>query len=118
MGGCGSDIILHRQLTGLPQFSVRTSGAINISHIIIKDVNACGGATWNAANSTNITSKYRMEHNTTCKQRSRLYWIGNSGNCPILCIGRSLSGGVPNAPAVMSRTINNVFFDNNSFNII
>lgn len=88
----------------------KANGTVNCSHLILRDIMATGGATFIAGNSISSNSSGWIINAPTTKN---LYWVGGSGNWDDPNHWSSLSGGAP--IGCIPSSIDNVFFDQNSF---
>lgn len=108
---CGAYAELQSTLPGIAASIVKTAGNITISDIIMQDMNAGGGATFNALNSVSISNVNGW--NVTPPPSNNFYWIGGSGNWSDPGHWSATSGGTPGT--CVPTPLNNVFFDTNSF---
>ncbi len=112
-GNCGALIAINSSVPGNQATISHPPGAVTISFVTLKDINAAGGAVFTANNTIDLGNNTGWTINpATAKD---LYWIGNGGNWND---GNhwSLSSGGP--PSGCSPTpIDNVFFDANSYSL-
>ncbi|MCR6642579.1 MAG: T9SS type A sorting domain-containing protein [Sporocytophaga sp.] len=104
---------IYTELSGLdgnPTIS-KASGTLNLDHMILKDISAAGGASFNAANS--IDGGGNSGWNIQSSQDISFYWIGGNGNWSDTKKWSYTSGGKP-ANCVPSMQ-DNVIFDELSF---
>jgi gliding motility-associated-like protein len=113
VGNCGAFINIQSNLSGSTATITKTAGVINNSFLILKDVVANGGATFNANSSVNLGNNTGW--NFTSPTGNNFYWIGNSGNWSDGTHWSLTSGGTPSGCS--PSPLDNVFFDANSFSI-
>jgi gliding motility-associated-like protein len=112
-GNCNSFIKIQSALLGSSCTITKTVGIISASYLILQDVIASGGATFNAVNSVNLGNNSGW--NFTGASANNLYWVGNSGNWSDGSHWALTSGGPPSGCSPSPLT--NVFFDANSFTV-
>ncbi len=88
------------------------SGTINGTYLYLKDINATGGAIFNASNT--VDEGNNLGWNITAPVGpANLFWIGQTGNWYDASNWSTTSGGAP--ANCIPNTNTNVFFDANSF---
>lgn len=112
-GNCGAYLDIASQTPGIQAIIVKSSGIVNTSYLILKDIVATGGATFNAANTTDLGNNSGW--NITAAIGQDLYWIGNGGNWSDGNHWSHTSGGVPSGCS--PTPLDNIFFDANSFSV-
>ncbi|HXB40318.1 MAG TPA: PKD domain-containing protein, partial [Bacteroidia bacterium] len=110
-GACGQLITFQSSQAGSQASISKTSGAVNIGYISMKDMNATGGATFTVNNATNLGDNTGWTINTATGQN--LYWVGGIGNWSNPLHWSTTSGGTPGT--CIPTIYDNVFFDANSF---
>ncbi len=89
----------------------KSSGSVTINYVILRNMNATGGATFVANNSVDLGNNTGWIINPGIQ--TNLYWVGGSGNWNDPSHWSLTSGG-PGGDCIPS-PFNNVFFDANSF---
>lgn len=108
---CTSPAALESSYSGGTTYISKTSGVINCDYLIMQDVHAIGGATFNA---TNTCATYNVSGwNVTPPPSAPLYWIGGSGNWNDPNHWSLTSGGSP--WICIPNPLTDVYFDANSF---
>ncbi|MES2332153.1 MAG: LamG-like jellyroll fold domain-containing protein [Bacteroidota bacterium] len=110
-GTCNAVLTLNSGSAGTQATIKQLSGAVNLSYINLRDINATGGAVFTANNAINSGNNTGWTINTLSSRN--LYWIGNSGNWSDGSHWSQTSGGV--ASGCPPTGVDNVFFDANSF---
>jgi len=111
IGGCDGYILLHTEEKEYPASISKATGTVNCEFMIIWDIHATGGATFNANNSVDIGGN--MGWTFTSPTPQNLYWVGGTGDWSDVMHWSYTSGG-PGGACVPS-PLDSVFFDNNSF---
>jgi gliding motility-associated-like protein len=111
IGNCGAFIDISSSTDGAAANITKTTGVVNASYLILKDINKTGAATFNANNSINLGNNTGWIF--TSPTPKNLYWIGNTGNWDDGNHWSATSGG--SASGCSPSPIDNVFFDANSF---
>ncbi len=111
-GNCSGLINIKSSTDGEITTISKLSGTIDISYIILQDVTAVGGATFNANNS--IDAGNNTGWTFAALASVDYYWVGGSGNWTDANHWSLASGGVPNAGGCIPNSADNVFFDANS----
>ncbi len=89
------------------------SGTINLDYVKLKDLNASGGATFNA---TNVISLGNVSGwNLTLKTPQVFYWVDDGGDWDDPAHWSNTSGGAPGS--CLPTEFDTVIFDNNSFTL-
>ncbi len=109
-GTCGALIDIHSSVPGAQATINHPAGVVNVSFVVLKDINAAGGA-FTANNSVDLGNNTGWTFSVTGSQD--LYWIGNGGNWDDGNHWSYTSGGAPSGCSPTPG--NNVFFDANSF---
>ena len=110
-GNCKSRVTITSSWPGYYGKITKSSGTVTLNNVNLQDVEAVGGATFNANNSADLgrNSGWNFGANSS----NTYYWVGNSGkwsngNHWATSSGGSGSGCVPGP-------LDNVYFDKNSF---
>ncbi len=111
IGNCGAFVDISSNNAGATANITKTTGVVNSSYLILKEINATGGATFNAINGINLGNSAGW--NFTSPAAKNLYWIGDTGNWNDGSHWALTSGGA--ASGCAPSPIDNVFFDANSF---
>ncbi len=112
-GNCGALISVNSGIAGSQAGIVHPPGTVTVSFIVLKDINAGGGASFVANNAVDLGNNTGWTLNTSTPKD--LYWIGNAGNWSDGNHWSLSSGGAPSGCA--PTPIDNVFFDANSYTI-
>ncbi len=107
-------ITMYSTSTGTEATFNVASGTINASYLILTDVHATGGATFNADQS--VDNGNNTGWNITPITSQDYYWVGNGGNWNEVAHWATTSGGSTKHTSYPGQ-LDNVFFDNNSFNV-
>ncbi len=107
-------ITMYTTSTGTEATFNVASGTINTSYLILTDVHATGGATFNADQS--VDNGNNTGWNITPITSQDYYWVGNGGNWNDVAHWATSSGGSTTYGSYPGQ-LDNVFFDNNSFNV-
>ncbi len=107
-------ITMYTSSTGTEATFNVASGTINGSYLILTDVHATGGATFNADQS--VDNGNNTGWNITPITSQDYYWIGNGGNWNDVAHWVTSSGGSTTHGSYPGQ-LDNVFFDNHSFNV-
>jgi len=110
-GSCTALINIHSKTAGSKAAINHPAGTVNVSYVLLKDIHATGGATFNATHSGDLGNNNGWNFSSSGLQN--LYWIGNSGNWNDGNHWSFTSGGV--ASGCSPTPFSNVFFDVNSF---
>jgi hypothetical protein len=110
-GTCAENISIKSTTAGAQATIQKTSGAVNLSFLQLKDIRAIGGASFNANNSIDLGNNSGWTINGPTPRQ--LFWVGGTGNWSDPNHWALSSGGtVPNCPPNFQ---DDVFFDQNSF---
>ena len=110
-GTCGKMITISSGIAGTATTLLQPSGTVNGDNLILKDITATGGAVFNATNSINAGNVNGWTF--TPRVSKNFYWIGGTGTWNSGSHWSYTSGGAANGCSPSS--IDNVFFDANSF---
>ena len=110
-GTCAALINIQSSISGSLANISHPPAAVNISYVVLKDINATGGATFTAANSNDLGNNTGWTFSSPGSQN--LYWVGNGGNWNDGNHWSHSSGGT--AAGCSPGPADNVFFDANSF---
>ncbi|MCR6639936.1 MAG: T9SS type A sorting domain-containing protein [Sporocytophaga sp.] len=104
---------VHTEISGINGKAIisKPSGVLTLDHLVLKNITASGGATFNATNS--IDQGGNSGWNIQSSQNIMFYWIGGNGNWSDKKKWSYTSGGKP-ANCVPS-LLDDVIFDENSF---
>ena len=110
-GSCSASISINSLTAGTQALIHKSSGNVTLSYILLKDINASGGATFVANNSEDAGDNTGWTIHTSAPKN--LYWVGGTGNWSdgshwSLSSGGAGSGCVPTPN-------DNVYFNANSF---
>lgn len=105
---------LHASTSGSAATFSKSSGTVNVGNIIMKDIHASGGATFNANPCDNLGNNTGW--NITPFTAANYYWVGNSGNWSQLSHWATTSGGSTFHTALPSQ-FDIVYFNASSFSI-
>ncbi|MCX6240421.1 MAG: hypothetical protein NTX43_01245 [Bacteroidetes bacterium] len=110
-GGCSGWITMFGSNPGTQATLTKYSGNVTINHVILRDMNATGGANFVAYNSVDLGNNTGWVINSPTPLN--LFWVGGTGdsNDPNHW---SLTSGGPGGACIPS-PFDNVFFDANSF---
>ncbi len=111
IGGCDGYILIHSDHKDTISFFHKVTGTINCDYLIMWNIHASGGATFNASNSVDLGNNSGW--NFTSPLPKNLYWVGGTGNWSDVNHWSYTSGG-PGGACVPS-PLDSVFFDKNSF---
>ena len=111
IGGCDGYILIHSDEQDYITHITKNSGTINCEYLIMWNVDASGGATFNAFNSVDIGGNTGW--NFTQPNATNLYWVGGTGDWSDVSHWSYTSGGP--GGACVPNPLDSVFFDNNSF---
>lgn len=92
----------------------KTSGSIDLEYIILQDVHANGGASFNADNCLDMGNNNGW--NITDIVPWSFYWVGDSGDWEDVSHWSDVSGGAP-AYSDMPSRFDHVYVDGNSFSM-
>ena len=113
-GNCGALIDLKSSTPGTQTNINKATGAVTLSFVSLKDINAAGGASFTADNSNDLGNNTGWTSSITPTLSSKnLFWVGNGGNWNDGNHWSNISGGP--AAGCSPTTLDNVFFDANSF---
>jgi hypothetical protein len=107
-------IVFYSDSEGTHATISKSSGTVDLEYIQLKDMHATGGATFNANNS--IDNGNNTGWNITAPTGQDYYWIGNGGSWNDLSHWVTTSGG-STQHSDLPGSIDNVFFDLNSFDM-
>jgi gliding motility-associated-like protein len=110
-GGCDGYILLHSDDKDSTTNISKGAGVVNCQYMIIWNVKAVGGATFNALSSVDVGGNTGW--NFTSPLPKNLYWVGGQGNWSDVNHWSLTSGG-PGGACVPS-PLDSIFFDVNSF---
>lgn len=110
-GQCEAPIQLFASVSGVPAIFSSATGPIQVKYASIKDINANGGATFTADNSSDLGNNDGWSINSS--NQNDLYWVGGSGNWNDSNHWSFTSGG--SGGACVPKGGDNVFFDAQSF---
>ncbi|NNE55745.1 MAG: hypothetical protein HKN32_06970, partial [Flavobacteriales bacterium] len=113
-GSRQSPLNIYTDSPGLEASLVKSSGAVDLDYLILKDVHASGGAIFNATNC--LDEGNNMGWNITAIEIWDFYWVSNGGDWEDLDHWSNVSGGAPYYADVPSQ-FDNVFFDAASFTL-
>jgi gliding motility-associated-like protein len=113
IGNCGAYVSMASSSNGTQATISKASGVVNSAFLILKDMKAIGGATFNANNSIDLGNNTGWT--IAASSTSNLYWVGNAGNWSDGNHWSLTSGGSPSGCSPTPFT--NVFFDANSFSL-
>ncbi len=111
VGDCNGYILIHSDEKDYVTYLSKTSGVVNCDYLIMWNVNAMGGATFNATNSVDLGGNTGW--NFTSPVAKSLYWVGGKGNWSDVMHWSYTSGGI--GGACVPSPLDSVFFDLNSF---
>jgi hypothetical protein len=92
-------------------FLVKNSGTLDLDYVILQDMHASGGATFNATNCLDLGNN--MGWNISDIEPLSFYWVNDGGDWEDLAHWSSASGGSADYDAIPSR-FDNVYIDGNS----
>jgi hypothetical protein len=108
-GSCTAYTTLKSTLQGTQATIQKSSGLVDLVQMKIQDINATGGATFNAYNSFNLGNNLGWN----IQNGRLLYWVGGSGNWHDEAHWSTSSGGT--GGACYPNQFDNVIIDANSF---
>ncbi len=112
LGTGGQPIFFNSTTAGAQATISKASGNVCLDYVWIKDINATGGATFNAGvNGANLGNNTGINFGSAC---AAYYWIGGSGNWSDLSHWATSSGGAT-LHLQLPTEIDDVYFDANSF---
>lgn len=111
VGGCDGYILIHSDEQDYITNIAKASGVVNCEYLILWNVNAMGGATFNANNSVDVGGNTGW--NFTSPTSKNLYWVGGQGDWSDVMHWSLTSGGI--GGACVPSPLDSVFFDLNSF---
>ncbi len=112
LGTGGQPIFFNSTTAGAQATISKASGNVCLDFVWIKDINATGGATFNAGiNGANLGNNTGINFSSAC---AAYYWIGGSGNWSDLNHWATSSGG-STLHLQLPTEIDDVYFDANSF---
>ena len=111
-GNCTNQISLQSSDVGISATLSKPSGTVNGDYLSLRDINATGGASFNANNA--VDGGGNSGWIITPKVSQNFFWIGNNGNWSNTS-NWSFSSGGPSA-GCLPTSVDDVFFDANSFN--
>ncbi|MBI5325262.1 MAG: hypothetical protein HZB41_08335 [Ignavibacteriae bacterium] len=110
-GNCTGSITIRSRIPGFHTNFAKTSGAVDVEYVTLKDCQTQGLAIFTARNSVDLgnnTGWFIFRASTL-----NLYWIGGTGNWTDPAHWSRSSGGA--GGACIPTAYDNVFFDSNSF---
>jgi len=110
-GTCSLPILIKSNGVGVQANMSSTLNNITVNYVQLQDINATGGMTFVANNSTDLGNNSGWTINAPTGQN--LYWRGGSGNWNDATHWSLTSGGA--GGACVPTSADHVFFDNNSF---
>lgn len=111
-GNCSGGLITLESDTAGSQAIIRkANGSVNCTHLLLKDIKAIGGASFNASNSIDLGNNPGWTINLPIARN--LYWVGGQGNWDDISHWSTTSGGI--GGSCIPTPIDNVYFDSNSF---
>ncbi|MBL7795696.1 MAG: HYR domain-containing protein, partial [Saprospiraceae bacterium] len=112
LGTGGQPIFFNSTTAGAQATISKASGNVCLDFVWIKDINATGGATFNAGvNGANLGNNTGINFGSAC---AAYYWVGGSGNWTDLNHWATSSGG-STLHLQLPTEIDDVYFDANSF---
>ncbi|MFN0016098.1 MAG: LamG-like jellyroll fold domain-containing protein, partial [Saprospiraceae bacterium] len=112
LGTGGQPIFFNSTTAGAQATISKASGNVCLDYVWIKDINATGGATYNAGvNGSNLGNNTGINFGSAC---AAYYWVGGSGNWTDLNHWATSSGG-STLHLQLPTEIDDVYFDANSF---
>lgn len=106
------NITFHSDNVGEQAIISKSSGTVDLSYISLQDMQATGGATFNAVNS--LDNGNNTGWNITAPTGQDYYWIGDGGDWSDLSHWATSSGG-STVHTDLPGSIDDVYFDANSF---
>ncbi|MEI6765365.1 MAG: gliding motility-associated C-terminal domain-containing protein [Bacteroidota bacterium] len=110
-GTCEHYTYMYTNSLGMQATFLKSSGTLNLSYLLLQDINATGGAVFNANTSINLSNNSGW--NFTSPPAHDLYWVGGTGNWNESSHWAYTSGGTPGA--CVPTPFDNVFFDLHSY---
>ncbi|MBI5218085.1 MAG: hypothetical protein HY958_04065, partial [Bacteroidia bacterium] len=111
-GTCSGLVNIRSNTTGTTATLSKAAGIVTVNYVSLKDIDAVGGATFNANNSIddgNVTG-----WNFVALPSTNYYWIGGAGNWNDPLHWSLASGGAANPGGCIPTQADNVFFNNQS----
>lgn len=109
-GTCSQPIRLQSNSPGAQATISQATGTVTVSYVQMKDMNATGGASFNADFTSDLLNNTGWVMTTSATD---LYWIGGSGNWNDALHWSATSGGV--SACIIPNPTTDVHFDGNSF---
>lgn len=113
-GNCNRPITINSTISGSRTSISHPTGNVIVTNVVLKDINATGGASFIANNTVDLGNNAGWTINALASQN--LYWIGNGGNWDDGNHWSLTSGGAP--VGCPPTALDNVFFDGNSFSLV
>ncbi len=113
-GTSGSPINISSNSSGSQATISMAGGTVNGNWLILQDMNASGGATFNAMES--VDNGNNTGWNIYAPVAKDFYWVGGSGNWSDFSTHWATSSGGSTFHVRVPGSLDNVFFDTNSFN--
>ncbi|MDO5978652.1 immunoglobulin-like domain-containing protein [Flavivirga spongiicola] len=112
-GNCIKPLEIKSVSSGTPATLSVATGTLDFDYLILSDITAIGGATFNATNTINGGGNTGWNITELIPSNRNLFWIGGSGNWADGNNWSESSGGT--AYGCIPTATDNVFFDANSF---
>ncbi|MCB0556698.1 MAG: DUF11 domain-containing protein, partial [Phaeodactylibacter sp.] len=109
-GSCVDFLTIVSTFPGSAAQIVKTEGTVTLNYAVLQDIHGIGGATFNAANSTDLGNNNGWAFHPAAPRN--LYWVGGGGNWNDAAHW-SLSSGDVGGECIPTPS-DNVFFDQNS----
>ena len=110
-GSCTGNILIKASANGNQTTLFKAGGIVSSNHLVLQDINATGGATFNADNS--IDHGNNTGWNINPSSPKNFFWVGDTGDWNAPNHWSESSGGT--GGTCIPSPIDNVFFDVNSF---
>ena len=108
-------ITLGSTVPGTAATLAKASGTVNGTYLILQDITATGGATFNAAQS--IDNGNNTGWNITVITGQDYYWVGDGGNWSDFATHWATTSGGSTMHTAVPGVLDNVIFDANSFSV-
>lgn len=108
---CATPVTIKSKTPGSPAYISKASGVINCDYLVLEDVHATGGATFNATNTCALQNVSGW--NVTPPPTLPMYWIGGTGDWKDPQHWSYSSGGSP--AGCIPHPLTDVYFDALSF---
>ncbi|MEM7296842.1 MAG: fibronectin type III domain-containing protein [Bacteroidota bacterium] len=109
-----NNIVFKSNNAGTQAILSKSSGTVDLTYIALEDMQATGGATFNAINS--LDNGNNIGWNITAPVGQDYYWVGEGGDWTDLSHWVTSSGG-STQHSELPGSIDNIFFDANSFSM-